>query len=271
MDLQILLVILTVTGAILAITNNVFNIKEKFKNWIGKNKKKKFKSSFIENNPDFEFRTGYISNSAPGVCKLTISIINLSKEIKYINMVSYNFEIPNDDKYLPPYQILRQGQFPKRLENGEPFHIKEDFHNILFNTLYEYWQKNVKVYATCRSTVGDLLRSNFVEYDDLVKRLIPLKVDYENLAHDLAEQFNAQNRDIEVSLWQLQHFDRITSHVAKQLQQNNIPVLQFLIQNHGIVWKDNSSWPQIYRELETKKIPPKILIENLKSLIENET
>jgi hypothetical protein len=269
MDFSVLLVILSVTAAILAITNNVFNIKEKFKKWIQKNNRQKFKSSFIENNPDFEFRTGYISNSAPGVCKLTISIINRSQEIKYINMVSYNFQIPNDNRYLPPCQILRQGQFPKRLENGEPFHIQEDFQNILFNNSYEYWQKNVKVYATCRSTVGDHLRSNFVEYDDLVKRLIPLRVEYENLAHDLAKKFNALNRDIEVSLWQLQHFDRITVHLAKQLQQNNIPVLQFLIQNHGIVWKDNSSWPQIYRELEAKKIPPKILIEYLKNLVEN--
>ncbi len=266
MDWSQLLIFLSATAAIIAISNNVFNLLEKFKKWRDTKKKKKFKSSFIENNPDFEFRTGHISNSAPGVCKLTISIINRSNEIKYINMVSYNFQIPNDDRFLPPCQILRPGQFPKRLENGEPFHIQEDFHNILFNTIYEYWQKNVKVYATCRSTMGDHLRSNYIEYDDLVKHLIPLKVEYKNLAKDLSKKFNGSIRDIEVSLWQLQHFGRITSHIVKQLEQNHVPVLHFLIKNHGIIWEDSSSWVQICRDLETKKIPPNILVTHFKYL-----
>lgn len=129
--------------------------------------------------------------------------------------------------------------------------------------------KKCESYATCTSTVGDHLKSNLIEYDDLVQQVIPLRLEYESLAHDLAKKFNALNRDVEVSLWQLQHFDRITSNLVKQLQQHNIPTLQFLTQNHGIVWKDNSSWPQIYRELETKKIPPKILIEYLKKLVDN--
>lgn len=137
--------IFTILGGIIVYLNHSFNLLEKIKKWFETNRRKKYKSSFIENNPDFNFKLGYISNSAPGICRITLSLTNLSKEIRYINMVSYNFMIPNDNRYLPPFDILRQSQFPKRLEYGEPFHIQEDIQNILFNNLYQYWQKNVKV------------------------------------------------------------------------------------------------------------------------------
>ena len=262
----VLSAVLSAVVAIFAISDNFFNLLEKRKKWREKRKRKKFKSSFIENNPDFEFRTGFISNSPPGICRLTISIINRSMEVKYINMISYNFQIHNDGRFLPPCQILRPGQFPKRLENGEPFHIQEDFQNILINSLYDYWNRDVKVYAICNSTVGDHLRSNSVEYDKLAELLIPLNREYKDLAINLHKKFHGSQRNIEVSLWQLQLFGRITSSVVKQLHENNIPVLQFLVANHGIVWKGISSWPQIYRDLETKKLSPVILVAHFQSL-----
>ena len=266
MHWNLLIVVLSAVAAIFAISNNSFNLFEKCKNWKEKRNRKKFKSSFVENNPDFEFRTGFISNSPPGICRLTISIINRSLEVKYINMISYNFQIHNDDRSLPPSQILRPGQFPKRLENGEPFQFQEDFQNILINSLYDYWNRDVKVYATCNSTVGDYLRSNSVEYDKLAEQLIPINGEYKDLAINLHKKFHGSQRNIEVSLWQLQLFGRITSNVVKQLHENNIPVIQFLVVNHGIVWKGISSWPQIYRDLETKKLSPVILLEHFKSL-----
>ncbi len=265
MDWSIILIVLTAAGAIFAFSNNLFNHVERFKKWKQKKKKNKYKSAYIENNPDFEFRTGYISNSPPGICKLTISIINRSLEVKYINMVSYNFKIPNNDKFLPPCQILRPDQFPKRLENGEPFYIQEDFHNILFNTLYNYWKKDAEVFATCNSTVGDHLRSNSLEYDKLVERLIPIKKEYKRLTIDLHIKFGGSLRDIEVSLWQLQLFDRMTSGIAQQLQNNQIPILQILNSKCGLVLKDKS-WYDIYKELEMKKIPPNLIFNYLNDI-----
>lgn len=259
-------VLISTIATVLAISNNIFNLRDRLKKWRKKKKKEKFKNTHQENNPDFNFNIGYISNSPPGVCKLTVSFLNISKEIKYMEPLSYHFEFKeNKNQYEPPYSVLNGEKWPKRLEHGQRFYVSVDFHHMLNYGIFKYWKKDVQVYATCRSTTGDLLRSNPIDFDKLINCLIPLSDGYRNLALLLNRKYGGTLRDIEASLWQLQIFGRITSHITKQLQFNNIPILQYLNAEHGLELKDNS-WSKIYRDLEKKKIPPSIIESFLRSL-----
>ncbi len=79
----------------------------KFKKQKERKKKEKLKETYIENHPDFEYTFGYISNPPPGTCKLSIDFKNVSNEIKFIEMFSYNFEFKNNkNQYLPPLSVL---------------------------------------------------------------------------------------------------------------------------------------------------------------------
>lgn len=87
--------LITAIAAILAITSNFFNIKERFVKWRELRKKGKFKEVFKEVNPDFNFTLNYLSDPAPGKCVLHTRVLNVSKEVKYIDDISYNFQVLN--------------------------------------------------------------------------------------------------------------------------------------------------------------------------------
>jgi len=74
-------------------------------------------------------------------------------------------------------------------------------------------------------------------------------------------------RNIEATIWQLQLFGRITSHITRQLQLNNIPILRYLNEAHGIVLK-GSAWHELNKELEREKIPPDGVINYLRRLVQ---
>lgn len=252
---------------IVTFSDSASNLSEKLKNWQNARRKRKHKSSFVENNPDFSFIIGHISNAPPGTCLVTTKITNQSQEIKYISLVSFNFDVPNSKGVPPPYQIFKEGQTLERLENGEVFLLKHNFKILLSNTLYDYWQKGVTVYATCKSTVEDHLKSNSIEYDNLANHLIPLRADYKDLALKLSKKFGATSRNIEVSLWQLQLFKRVTGNVVMQLQQNNIPIVQFLIKNYSNIRQNSSSWPRMCKIIEETHISPRAIVIYLQTMI----
>lgn len=263
--------ILAVIGAIaliLGLIESFFNITGRFKKWKEKSKKAKFKETYIENRPDFEYTFGYISNPPPGKCKLSIGFKNVSNEIKFIEMFSYNFEFKNNkNHYLPPLSVLNGEKWPKRLEHGERFHISMDFENTLYNSIFDYWKKDVQVYSRCNSSTGDLLRSNSVDFDVLTKFIEPLNEHYQKLALKLSKKFNGSQRDIEVSLWQLQLFKRITVHIAKQFHNNNIPILEYLVSEQNIVLGEGYFWSQLYSDLEKRKISSNTIESFLKTLV----
>lgn len=259
--------LITAIAAFFTITGNFFNVRDRFRKWREERKKGKFKNVYKEGNPDFNFSLNYLSNPEPGKCILTARILNFSKEIKYIDPISYNFQVLiNKDRHEPPMMFMNGEKWPKRLEHGERFSASVDFHSSLLNTLFQYWKRGVQVYAICQSTTGDHLRSNLLDFDKLVNFLEPINEDYRNLSVLLSQKTGASLRDIEVSLWQLQIFGRMTVHIAKQLQQNNIPIVQYLIEKHGLVFKQDV-WYHWYRDLEEKKISPSIIEEFLRSII----
>lgn len=260
-------VLITAIGTIFAITGNFLNIKDRFVKWTELRKKRKFKEVFKEGNPDFNFTLNYLSNPEPGKCVLRATVLNVSKEVKYIDSISYNFRVlTHADRYEPSAMFMNGEKWPKRLEHGERFITSVDFHSTLLNSLFQYWKKGVQVYATCKSTTGDNLCSNPLDFDKLVNFLKPINEDYLNLAVLLSQKTGASQRDVEASLWQLQIFDRMTVHIAKQLQQNNIPIVQYLVDKHGLVIKEDP-WYHWYRDLEEKKINPTVIVGFLREIV----
>ncbi|KOH42837.1 hypothetical protein [Sunxiuqinia dokdonensis] len=274
MNIEVILIttIVSVLAGILAIGNNIFHLRDRFVNWRKKRKRRNRdkignKKNYIENHPSFEFSLGYVSNSPLGTCTLSISFLNLSFETKFIEPITYEFEFLSNKKQREPNIFFSNSEvWPKRLEHGQRFAFSLDFQNTLSNNLFRYWKKGVQVYAVCHSSTGDYLRSDAIGYDELVKHLVPLKKEYSDLAKKLAITRGGSLRDIEASLWQLQLFDRITVHVVRQLQENNIPSLAYLNMEYGLVLK-NFSWTQIYTDLENKKIAPIHLINYLEHFV----
>ncbi|HBD25236.1 hypothetical protein [Flavobacterium sp.] len=261
--------VLAIIVGFFAITNNFLNISDRILKQFNGRVKKKYKKDYIEGNPDFKFVFNYISHPKPSKCDVTVNIVNISKEVKFLQTVIFHFEEnKNPDKYYPTTLFINKEKWPKRLEHGETFSIKYDFTNTIINTLFEYWKKGFKVYVKSQSTTGDLIKSNSINYDKLVEFLEPLNQDYYDLSVDVSDKYQCSQRDIEVTLWQLQFFERITVHMVKQLQQNNIPIVQFLINEYHLELKEDL-WYNWYRDLEEKKIPAKVLEDFLKSKIVN--
>ena len=73
-------------------------------------------------------------------------------------------------------------------------------------------------------------------------------------------------RDIEISLWELQIFNRLTVHIVKQLQSNGIPIAEYLINEHGLIVQEDM-WSHWYRDLENRRIQPSVVEEYLRSLL----
>lgn len=273
-EVVIITTILTIVGGILAISNNFLNLRDRLKKKEKKSKIKQVidlptKDDYIIDNTSFKFNLSFVSNSPPGICKLTSSFVNLSGETKFIEPISYNFEIQeNKQQYEPSCLIMNNENWPKRLEHGQRFYISVDFQHILHNNIFRYWKKNVLVNATCNSSTGDYLRSNNIKFDELIKCLIPLKEEYSHLAKELASKGKGSIRDLEAILWQLQIFDRVTSHVVQQLEQNQIPILKFLNLNYGLIL-NGTDWPRFQRNLESKKVAPSVMIKFLNILINN--
>nr|WP_314896906.1 hypothetical protein [uncultured Flavobacterium sp.] len=259
--------VLTAIAPVLSITTDFLNIKDRFKKWRDEKKKAKHKKEFCENNPDFKFSLNYLSNPQPGKCNLSVNLLNVSKEVKYIESLEYNYEDPkNRDKFEPSAMFHNSEKWPKRLEHGERVHVFVDFSSFLHNTAFAYWHKGFVVYCTCRTSTGDLLQSNSIDFDKLMGFMEPIEENYKNLAVLLSNKTAGSLRDIEVTLWQLQFFKRLTVHIAKQLQYNNIPIAEYLVSEHGLSTHKNI-WVHWYRELEQKKIQPRIIEEFLKSLL----
>lgn len=259
--------IITGVAAFIAITTNFLNITDRLKKWSSRRKKQKFKKSFYENNPDFKFSLNYISNPQPGKCLLRANLLNVSNEVKFIQSIEYKFKDSKEPKkYLPNNMFMNGEKWPKRLEHGEQFSTVVDYSIILPSVAFEYWHKGIKVFCTCKSTTGDFLQSNSIEFDVLMNFMEPLDEKYKELARLVSKKIGGSQRDIEVSLWQLQIFKRLTVHIAKQLQQNNIPIAQYLIIEHGLIPQEDI-WYHWYKDIEYKQIQPKVIEEFLKSFL----
>jgi hypothetical protein len=259
--------IITGIAAFIAITSNFLNISDRFKKWRSGRKKQKYKKSFFESNPDFKFSLNYISNPEPGKCILRANLLNVSNEVKFIESTQYRFEDPKNPKKYEPTNIFMNGEkWPKRLEHGEQFSTSVDYSMTLPNLAFQYWYKGFKVYCTCKSTTGDFLQSNSIEFDMLMDFMDPIDEKYKNLAILLSKKTGGSQRDIEVSLWQLQIFKRLTVHVAKQLQYSNIPIAEYLITEHGLIPQKDIlyHWSS---DIEQRQIQPKIIEEFLESLL----
>jgi hypothetical protein len=259
--------IITAIAAFVAITSNFFNINDRIKKWRNESEKSKFKKNFHENNPDFKFTLNFISDPNPRKCILHATILNISKEIKFIESFEYKFEDPKNPNMFEPSNIFMNGEkWPKRLEHGERFASSVDFSMTLPNVAFQYWHKGFKVYCSSKSSTGDFLRSNSVDFDKLMEFMEPVKQDYKNLAVLLANNTGGSVLEIEISLWQLQIFQRITVHIVKQLHYNNIPIVEYLIEEHKLT-VEKDIWSNWYRELEERKIQPAIIDDFLKRLI----
>ena len=257
--------VITGVAAFIAIATNFLNIRDLYKKWKSTGKKKKYKKSYYENNPDFKFTLNYISNPQPGKCILRASLLNVSNEIKFIQSIQYKFrDMKNPEKYLPSNMFMNGEKWPKRLEHGENFSTSVDFTITLPNVVFEYWHKGIEVYCTCSSSTGDLLQSNSIQFDELMKFMVPIDEKYKNLAAQLSKKTAGSQRDFEVSLWQLQIFKRLTVHIAKQLQYNNIPIAQYLMSEHGLIPQEDI-WYHWYSDIEKKQIQPKDIEEFLES------
>ncbi len=268
MDTEILKIffgttIITGVAAILAITTNFLNIRDRFKKWKVEKKDKQNKK-FSGNNPNFDFSLNYISDPQPRKCILHIRLLNVSKEVKFINSLNYHFEdINNPEKFEPVHLIINAEKWPKRLEHGESFYVSSDFSMTLPNVAFQYWKKGFVVYCTCNSSVGESLRSNSVDFDKLMEFMEPINENYKNLAVLLSNKTGGLLRDIEISLWELQIFKRLTVHIVKQLQINNIPIVEHLVLVHNLTTQKDL-W---YKDLEERKIRPEIIENFLRSLI----
>lgn len=261
-------VLLTAFVAFLTLVAHFLNFKEKIEKWRANKSKKKFKNNYIENNPDFKISLSYTSNTPPGQCTLNTYVLNLSKETKFIEGVNYNYLIPNNtDKYPPSTIYTTKEKWPKRLEHGEHFRVSVPFQHDLNNSLYSYWQKDIKVYVTCHSTVNDLIKSEPIDYDKLVKFLKPLTPENEKLAIALARKFKCSKRNILATIWQLQIFGWLTSTQGRQFQENNIPVIEYLIENYGFAL-EKDLWYNWQHRLNELKISDETITDFFKSLLD---
>jgi hypothetical protein len=256
-------IVITALAATLAFLTNLLNLRDRFVKWRKEKNERKKKIDEPRNEvttpkiqENFIFKIGFISNSEPGRSILTISIINKSGEVKFVDPLSYNFQFKqNPNLYQPPTMVMNNEKWPKRLEHGERFATSFEFQSILNNTLFQYWNRDVLVFATTRTTIGDELKSNSIEYDKLAEKLNPLNSEYNNLAKTISERLNGHYRELYVSLWQLQIFKRFTVHIAKQLNDCGLPILDFLIKNYGLTI-EKYPWSEWYKPLEEMKIPP---------------
>lgn len=259
--------LITAIAAIFAITGNFFNIRDRFTKWRKEKKRKKYKKEHLVENPDFKFTLNYISNPEPGKCNLRVTLLNVSKENKFIESFSYHFVDPTEpEKYQPQMLFMNGEKWPKRLEHGERFTVSVDFSNTIYNSAFQYWGKGVKVHVSSKSSTGDLLRSNSVDFDKLMEFLEPIDEKYIELALLLANKFGSSKRDIEISLWQLQVFKRLTVHIAKQLQYNKIPIAEYLIIEHKLIPQEDL-WFHWYRDIEQRQIQPEVIEIFLKKLL----
>ncbi|MDI1322267.1 MAG: hypothetical protein PSV36_05925 [Algoriphagus sp.] len=269
-------VLITALAAGVTFVTNFLNLRDRFLKWRKERKisiqEKKLNlkdAEAPEKKENFIFKIGFISNSAPGKCILTISIINKSGEVKFVDPLSYNFQFKQTPNiYQPATMVMSNENWPRRLEHGERFATTTEFHLILNNNLFQYWKRDVLVFATTRTTIGDELKSNSIEYDKLAENLIPLIEEFKNLAKEISEKLNGYYIDVYVSLWQLQIFNRLTTHIAKQLNDCGIPMLDFLISDHKLTF-EKYPWGEWYRPLEEKKIPPSEIVKFLQDFIRN--
>lgn len=267
-------IVITGLAASLTFITNFLNLRDRFLKWRKEKKEKEVKIESPSDVPvtsetkeNFIFKIGVISNSEPGKCILTITIINKSSEVKFVDPLSYNFQFKqNPNLYQPPITVMNNEKWPKRLEHGERFATSFEFQSILNNNIFQYWKRDVLVYASTTTTIGDKLQSNLIEYDKLVDKLIPLNEDYKNLAKILSEKLNGHYRDIYISLWQLQIFKRLTSHIGKQLNNCGIPMINFLKEQYGLQ-HEKDPWYEWDKKLHEIRIPPSNIIDFLRSFI----
>ena len=74
--------VLAAVAALFAIATNFLNLRDRLKKRISERKKIKYKKTFLENNPNFDFSLNYMSDPEPGKCILYANLLNISKEIK---------------------------------------------------------------------------------------------------------------------------------------------------------------------------------------------
>ncbi|MBN7812766.1 hypothetical protein J0A68_17560 [Algoriphagus sp. H41] len=267
-------VFITALAATLTFITNFLNLRDRFLNWrkvSDSSGKREEMGAVIETEAKkiepFIFKIGCVSNSEPGKCILMVTIINQSGELKFIDPISYHFQfVENTDLLQPSTMVMGSDKWPKRLEQGERFTTKVEFHIILNNSLYQYYKRNVVVFGSFSSTVGDTVKSNHLEFDKLTETLVPLNSEYVILAEKLAKKLKGCYWEVYLSLWQLQIFKRLTVHIAKQLNQCKIPMKEYLINEVGFTF-EKDPWYEWYRPLEEKKIPAVEVVRFLQSFL----
>ena len=247
-----------------------FNLKDRYYNWKNKTVKIKFKKKHLVNNPDFTISISYTSNLPLGKCDVHVAVLNKSNDIKYLRSIVFNYFDDNNPKVQQPtLQYADHEKWPKRLEHGQEFSVTVPFQHALNNNIYSCWKKNIKLFATCDSTTGDLKKSNSIDYDLLTACLQPINQKYLELAQNIALHQIDSERNIITSLWQLQIFGYLTSHIAKQLQMEGIPIIEFLVNKYKLEIVPEL-WMNWQHDLNRQKISEKIVYEFLQTIVVGE-
>ncbi len=264
-------VLLVAIVGLVTLLVSFINLKEKFVSWRKNAATSKFKKAYLENHPEFKVSLSFPSNYYKGECMVSFGILNLSNEVKFIEQITYRYALKdNPNQQLPTSHLFAGDKWPKRLEHGERLDVSVPFHHDLFRNMYDYWKREVKVYATCQTTTGDLIKSNSVDYDTLIDVLEPLNHNYLKLAARLAKLNNSSKRNLTVTLWQLQRYKYLTSHIAKQLQRERIPIIEYLIKQYDYVPVDNL-WVNWQHNLNRDKIDQLIVVSYLETFLRNKS
>ncbi len=259
----------TVLAMFTSLGSNLLEFWDRWRKKDIENEKEKFKKTYRDDNPDFEFRLGHISNTSPGICTLSLQFKNLSGEVQFVEPMAYCYEFRNDkNRYCPSGMIADHNQRVRRLEHSERFAISVNFESFIYNNIYNYWKKDVQVYATCRTGTDVLLRSNTIEFDKLAEHLVPLIDTHKVLAAQVAEKVNCDVRNIEATLWMHQIYQRTTSHIIRQLQENGIPIMEYLVNRFNISLDVIDSQYKLLVELDRRQFNSKVIIEYLEQLVQ---
>lgn len=258
-------VLLGAVSFVLGILVNSFNLIEKGKKFWKERKKLKHKKNFLIGNPDFTITLYPSAGAVDNKCNLNVDVLNLSKETKFVHTIVYEFEssdYPNLSK--GSTQFHNDQKWPKRLEHGEKFTVTVPFHSILIADLHKNFNKNVKVYSICTTSTGDKIRSKSIDFDYLTVYLEPINSEYLQLAKQLSKGHLLVEKSIATSLWQLQLYGKLTSHIGKQLSQVAIPIKTFLADKYEFR-EVPEYWMYWQNEILRKNIEKDIVIEFLQS------
>lgn len=245
------LLIFLITIPILAAVNNTFSLIERYVKWRDRKKGKEL----------YKASLNYVSQTNPPKALISSSITNVSGEIKFVRGITYYFKEANGTTsgFMPTgLLVLSKQKWPHRLENGEILHINDDLTSTIYHRLYECWRKGFVLYYTMRDTFENVVSSNNVNFDDIVKQITQPSQHAFALADSLSKKYPASHRRFLVSLWQIELFDRLQVHIFHQLIRDtmNMNFVSTIVQQFALTEPDK--W---YYELEELKVKPLVIFE----------